>query len=237
MAAAASACGDDNGGGSTGLPDGIPTLAGSELDPNTRFGEGDAFTGTWRTGQDAASVRDYFTGTLEDGGWNIIETHEIDGGFVIIVEDADDPAHDGTIIIRREGDSTRIVKTIGRDDPDDEEAGDNSGDPGDEVTGALPDGYPDDVPLPEDAEIVAGSAPLIGSDQYFLVEFTTPGAPESVIAFFNTELPARGWTTGAADNAPSGFILNFTRDGDEVTITGGGSGDGTDAALTIVVRE
>ena len=230
--------GGDSDDESGGLPEAIPTFTGAEAVPGGTIAEKDAFIGTWRTSDDVAAVQDYFEQELADGPWRIVETREIDDGVVIRIEETDDPANNGAIVVRREDDGTRIVKSIGRDDDDDSSDGDgdSSADEGDEVVGALPEGYPGDVPLPDDAEIVSGSAPLVNGTQYYLVEFSTPSDPADVIAYFNQALPAEGWQTGAAENDPGAFVLNYSRDGERVLITGGNAEDGTNASISIVIE-
>jgi hypothetical protein len=238
VALLALACsGDDSNGGSGGVP-GIPTFTGAEPDSDFIHSETGASSGSWQTSEDVADVREYFARELPAGGqWEIVETREIADGVVIRVVDPEDPNSVGTIIIRREGDSTRIVKTVGRTDDDDSGDDDDDGaDPGDVVVGALPAGYPADVPLPNDAQIISGSAPLVDGSQYYLVEFTTPVSPTDVIAFFNQALPAQGWQTGAAGTDPEGFALNFTRGEDSVLVTGGSAAEGTTASITIIIQ-
>lgn len=235
LAVFAASCSGSDSGGDGSLPEGIPTFIGSQPLTGSQFNEGDASTGSWTTDQDVATVRGYYEAELGgDGDWRIIETRDIENGVVIRVEDPDDPSRTGTIIIRREGTSTRIAKTIVRKDGGGDE-NQGGGDPGDVTLGALPQGYPSDVRLPDDAEVVSGSAPQIDGEQYYLVEFTTGATPAGVIAFFNTGLGAQGWQSGASHDDPAGFAINFTRGGDRVLVTGGGGESGTSASIMIVI--
>jgi hypothetical protein len=234
LALFAVSCSGGDSGGDRGLPKGIPTFTGAHPLTGSQLDEENAFTGSWTTDQDVATVREYFERELGgDGEWRIVETREIENGVVIRVEDVNDPSHVGTIIVRREGSATRIAKTIVRKGGggDDEE----DGDPGDVTQGALPPGYPADIPLPEDAEVLSGSAPQIDGERYYLVEFTTSATPAGVIAFFNSGLGAQGWQPGASHDDPAGFAINFTRGGDRLLVTGGGDESGTSASITIII--
>ena len=229
-------CSDDESG-QANLPDAIPTFTGAERVPDSGFSEEDAFSATWRTSQDVPAVREYFERALDnEGAWQIVETREIENGVVIRVEDPEDPASGGTIIVREEGGSTRIGETIGRDNDEDHEEADNSDDPGEVTSNELPQGYPSDVPLPADAEIVSGIAPLVESSQYYLVEFKTGSSPSELIAYFNDELSSQGWETGASADDSGAFVLNFSRGDDSVTVTGGGTESGTSASITIIIE-
>jgi hypothetical protein len=241
-------CSDDSG--SQKLPDAIPTFTGAERVPDSGISEENAFSATWRTPQDVPAVREFFERELAEGTWRIVETREIENGVVIRVEDKDDPESGGAIVVRDEGGSTRIGETIGRNEDEDHAEADNSGDTdggagndsgngggsGQAASDELPQGYPSDVPLPDDADIVSGIAPLVETSQYYLVEFTTESSPADLIAYFNEELSSQGWEAGASENDPGAFILNFSRGGDSVTVTGGGAEGGTSASVTIIVE-
>jgi len=204
------------------------------------YDEGDAFFGTWRTSEDVPAVQEYFEAQLPAGGFRVVETRPTDNGVIIVVEETEDPGAGGTIIVRRDGDSTRIVETIGRDDEDDDEDEDEEDEDagsGDVTEGELPPGFPEDVPLPDDAEVISGSAPRVGTTQYYLADFSTQQSPADLVAFFNTALPAAGWEAGASSEDPDALVLNFVRGNDRVTVTGAAAGEGTSAAITVVLRD
>ena len=234
IAAAVFTYGCSDGGDDSGSVESIPTYTGAAPVEDDVISETGAFSGTWITPDDVPAVRSYFERELADGGdWRVVETREIDDGVVIRIDDPNDESKVGTIIVRREGDSTRIVKTTGGGGEDDGEDDGSS----DEVSDGLPEGYPSDVPLPPDAENVSGSAPRVGTSQYYLVQFTTSSPPADVIAHFNEALPAQGWEAGAAGTDPAGFALRFNRGDDTVLVTGGAAGDGTDASITITLED
>ena len=225
--------GDDNGGAAA-----IPTFTGAELVPESVYEEGDAFFGQWRTSEDVPDVQEYFEQGLADSGYRVVETRPIEDGVVIVVEETDDPAVGGTIVVRRDENSTRIVKTIGREDDDDDGQEEDGGGGSEEVTeGELPAGFPADVALPDDAEVISGSAPRVGESQYYLAEFSVTQSPADLIAYFNSTLPAAGWEAGASSEDPDALVLNYERDNDQVTVTGAAAGEGTNAAITVVLRD
>lgn len=231
------ACSDDGSGTSSAS---IPTFTGATPLADAAYADENLSTRSWQTPEDVPTVRAYFEDQLAESGFRIVETRPIADGVVIVIEDPEDPAEGATIIVRRDGDTTRIVETTNRnrDDDDDDDEDDPAETPSDDVVvGALPPGFPPDIAFPDDAEFVSASAPLVEETQFFLIEFTAPGNPAEVIAFFNEALPAQGWEAGAASDAPSAFVLNFIRGDDRVTVTGGGSGESTNAAMTVVIRE
>ncbi|MCA8900521.1 MAG: hypothetical protein KDA53_04665 [Hyphomonas sp.] len=74
----------------------------------------------------------------------------------------------------------------------------------------LPVGFPDDIDLPDDWEIIGASAPMPGSHSLQLLSKDTA---EEIVADLRTRMTAEGWSEAAfATPAPSMTQLNFEKD-------------------------
>ena len=66
----------------------------------------------------------------------------------------------------------------------------------------LPEGFPEDFPLPEERTVLYSQVP---GDQGWVVYFDTPLPADQLVAFFGERLPAQGWTLYScttADRSP-----------------------------------
>lgn len=235
----------------SGLPDDFPVYKGSN------FSNGDdnagGFLGVWETRDRAADVRRYFAGELQDGPWRIVKETEEGGSIVIRVEREGEVGVDepdtGIIVIRDDGEVTRIVKDIGRKDGARTPRPDATSPPAPNVTpdpnvtpetsGGLPAGYPSArAPLTSDATVTASSLDDSGALAIYQVHFTTASSPEELVPYYQAALTAQGWTASLIEVNPDAgsFLLNYAGGGGEsVHVAGSGSGSGSDVDVTVTV--
>ncbi len=68
-----------------------------------------------------------------------------------------------------------------------------------------------DIPLPPNVSNQARMGDLIS--------FETADSPENVATFYQTEMAAKGWSAGNSSQYENTYLLTFTKDGREVSIT------------------
>lgn len=231
----------------SGLPDNFPVYEGSSFSNGDDDNAG-GFLGVWETGDGAAEVRRYFADELRDGSWRIVEETEEGGSIVIRVEregevGADEP-DTGIIVIRDDGEVTRIVKDIGRKDSDKTPQSDATEPPDPDVTpatsGSLPPGYPSSrAPLSSDATVTASSLDDSGALAIYLVHFTTASSPEALVPYYQAALAALGWTVNLIEVNPEAgsFLLNYVDGGESFHVAGSGSDSGSDVDVTVTVAK
>lgn len=90
-------------------------------------------------------------------------------------------------------------------------------------SGELPDGWPDDVPVPSDLEILTGSKTSDGEQDLFSVLGNVDGDPEDVFADLVDAFEDEGFETGGKSetNADGDFFgtAQFTGNGHQVAIS------------------
>jgi len=239
----------------SGLPDNFPVYEGSSFS-NGDDDKAGGFLGVWETGDDAAAVRRYFDGEFQDGPWRIVDETEEGGSIVIRVEREGDVGagepDTGIIVIRDDGEVTRIVKNIGIKDrettprPDATEPPDAT-DPSDPdatpetFEGGLPPGYPSTLaPLTSDATITTSSLDSSGTLAIYLVHFTTASSPDALVPYYQAVLAAEGWTVNLIEVDPDSgsFLLNYVGGGGEsVHVAGSGSDSGSDVDVTVTIAQ
>ena len=101
-------------------------------------------------------------------------------------------------------------------------------------TGKLPDGWPDDISIPEDFKIVSGSSTNTGDGQLFSVTATTDASPEDAMDELSSQFD--GWDKSGESNMSSGdgswVTHQYEQDGRQVSITATGDGEQTSVSIT-----
>lgn len=263
LALIAAACsGDGEGPGApfhdlSGLPDNFPVYEGSSFS-NGDDDKAGGFLGVWETGDDAAAVQRYFDGEFQDGPWRIVDETEEGGSIVIRVEREGEVGvgepNAGIIVIRDDGEVTRIVKDIGikdgdktrtpRPDATERPATTDPSDPDatpETFEGGLPPGYPSTLaPLTSDATVTTSSLDSSGTLAIYLVHFTTASSPDALVPYYQAALTAQGWTVNLIEVDPDSgsFLLNYVGSGGEsVHVAGSGSDSGSDVDVTVTVAQ
>lgn len=75
-------------------------------------------------------------------------------------------------------------------------------------SGSVPDTVPADFPFPDEA--VIGSTLIDRTRNVTEVIFRVPAAVEALAAFFETNLPGRGYTVGASSGGDSSWNIEFS---------------------------
>lgn len=93
----------------------------------------------------------------------------------------------------------------------------------DGASGELPDGWPDDVPVPDDLEILTGSKTSDGEKDLFSVLGNVPGDPADVFADLVADFEDEGYDTSnkSETNADGNFFgtAQFTGNGHQIAIS------------------
>lgn len=90
----------------------------------------------------------------------------------------------------------------------------------------IPEGFPDDVPLPPEHEVTLALGDDRDGSQEFQVHLTVPSPPSEVAAFFESGLRDEGWSVDRVDPG-AGFQITATQDDREVVVNGSGDPAGT----------
>lgn len=251
------ACSSDDEDNNGALPGDFPVYEGAaRVDEGGT--EGGAF-GVYRTADDLETVRRYFEEQLRDDGWTV-ETEQRGEDTVIRVQNPDDPAETGSVVIREEDGETQIVETVGKDEgaatkapggkttptPKSSPASGSSPSAGggsgsktpastaEASSGGLPSGYPSGrVPLPSGITITDSRGPVTADNSYS-VDFDAPVGVDVVVAFFMVSLEERGWTKELA-RPTSPFTLQYRDGADTVLVTGNGGADSSVVNVTITI--
>lgn len=136
------------------------------------------------------------------------------GGTDRITEDAVEDASNGEVKIDRDGDQTKIE--VGGQEYENQQGG-------------LADGFPKDVPIPDDFEVVSSTK---GEGAY--QAFGRIASSEDTFAFYEAELPKQGWKVNVAGSAGGSFQITADKDGRALVLGSAPSNEG--ANLTIVLR-
>jgi hypothetical protein len=233
---------DDDGEPSTGLPDDFPVYEDSTRSELRQTDDG--VIGIWETQDSPEEVVQFFETELGAGEWRVVGEPAGDDIVVIRVEredPADDEPDSGEIVVIDDGESTKIVKQIGRRDttrtprPEATEppiAGETP------ATGTLPPGYPESrVPLLPDATVTSASAPENSGAEIYLLAFTTGESPDEVVAYYEQALPDAGWTQSLKHTSNGNFLLTYADGNDSVTVSGSGDESGSTATITVVIQD
>ena len=136
------------------------------------------------------------------------------GGTDRITEAAVEDASGGEVKIDRDGDETRVE--VGGQEFENKQ-------------GALADGFPSDVPIPDGFEVVS-STKTKGEYQ----AFGRIDSSEETFAFYKSELPKEGWEVTVANTTGGTFQITASKAGRALVLGSSPSNEG--AHLTIVVR-
>lgn len=255
------ACSSDDEDNNGALPGDFPVYEGAaRIDEGGT--EGGAF-GVYRTADDLETVRRYFEEQLRADGWNP-QTEQRGEDTVIRVQNPDDPAETGSVVIREENGETQIVETVGKDEsaatevPDEEPtaaptpkgspSAASSPRPGstpsagggtpsgtaEASSGGLPAGYPSSRVPLPSGITITDSRGPVASDNSYSVDFDAPMGAAAVVEYFMSTLEDHGWTQDLARTS-SPFTLQY-RDGDDtVLVTGNGGADSSVVNVTITI--
>ncbi len=107
---------------------------------------------------------------------------------------------------------------------------------GDDV--ALPDSWPESVPIPSDAKITyAGTMGTGQTGGGTTVAFVTGQSVTEVTEYYTRELAQNGWTIAATMATGDGSMVSATREEDEgVILYVGTSPDGTTVSMTVQTK-
>lgn len=104
-------------------------------------------------------------------------------------------------------------------------------------TGDLPDGFPDQMPLPDDHVVVASMGSSDDSGSSALVNLEVPSSVEDMVAFYQDRLPAEGWeitgTTQSTTGDGSWHALQVAGHGLEGTVNLSDLADVTTVSITL----
>ncbi len=104
----------------------------------------------------------------------------------------------------------------------------------------LPDSWPKDVPLMNDAKITYAQTMAAAQGGGNSVAYITKASVESVVAYYSEELPKNGWTIGLTSQSTDGAMVTATRgeNGEGgVMVYVGSSPEGTTVTMTVSMRE
>lgn len=96
---------------------------------------------------------------------------------------------------------------------------------------ALPEGFPDDVPVYPQANIVTASQ-LAG--QGFMVQGRSADAIDAIGAFYSSGMTGRGWTQDSAQRTPAMHIAQYSKAGRTASVSLVPDKDGTTIQLTVM---
>ena len=99
--------------------------------------------------------------------------------------------------------------------------------------GKLPDGWPDEVPLPDSAKITSGGKMATGEGASYSVSATVDESPEDTLSWYKKELD--GFKESATMTTADGGYSTFTSDDYEVVVTT--SKEGSDTNLALIVSD
>jgi hypothetical protein len=88
----------------------------------------------------------------------------------------------------------------------------------------LPDGFPEDVPIPEGSKVMYSTSS--GSDG-ISVALSVKDAPKEVFAFYAERLGEEGWEIGQKVEMDAFYMVSASKEGREVSATVTGEGEGT----------
>lgn len=75
----------------------------------------------------------------------------------------------------------------------------------------LPKDYPTDrIPLPSGARVTSATSFSGSGTKTYSVEFYVKGKPETITAFFETELPKHGWEKGFSSESNGEYVATYT---------------------------
>ncbi|MEZ4416449.1 MAG: hypothetical protein R3E10_11950 [Gemmatimonadota bacterium] len=96
--------------------------------------------------------------------------------------------------------------------------------------GSLPEGFPDDVPIPPGAQIAVS---MMSQGEGASVTLTTDDSVRSVYDYYLEHLVDEGWEIDQKMEASGMFILHATKDERELAASIAGEGDETTVTLTV----
>jgi hypothetical protein len=76
----------------------------------------------------------------------------------------------------------------------------------------LPDGFPEDFPLPDDLNIDTSTSMAMEGNQVYILGFDTQESVRDLAAFYKQELTARGWTS-AMETTDGGNMFLMMQNG------------------------
>lgn len=99
----------------------------------------------------------------------------------------------------------------------------------------IPDNFPKDVPLYPKFE--PQSALTMGDTGSFALSGTVPATPDEILAYYKKEASAQGWTeTVSASMAPT-FMINYSKDGRILMITGTTEDGTTTMSINVIDQQ
>jgi hypothetical protein len=101
--------------------------------------------------------------------------------------------------------------------------------------GTLPEGFPSDMPLYQNAKITTGLASDSGTGKAFVVALTTTDAPADVLAWYESQLKDKGWNVTSTMKTGDGGLLGGEKGTSAFTLAvTNGSGDaGTEISISV----
>ena len=194
----------------------------------------------WETGDAVDKVKQYFSDQFDKGPWKSTSNIDSNGSLLFGAENKDSKKS-ATLTVSRTGDKTTIGVFAGDNPSLDSNGsgGDNSaatsssGNSNKTATSGSGSGstpanssgssdlppeaklskdFPSDrVPLPSGARVTSASSFGSGGSKTYSIEVYVKDTAEKVAAYFNTELPKHGWTSGFTSDSNGEFLSTFTK--------------------------
>lgn len=216
------------------FPDSFPVYDGADFEGGAQGNQGgvEGFVATWRTGDSAEDVTDFYDEEFADGPWKSSGSGSAGGGGYWIVENEDEGLTAYVGVTEIDGD-TAITAVVGESDdlgsPDDgddptEPADDGSGDgDNDGDTGGSAD-LPDEVDLdddfPADKVYIPGGARVTsssnfstgGNASYFVEIYEQSDDAESVADDYESNMESKGWTNAFTSESDGTFVHTYSNE-------------------------